>query len=78
MIIKKGTRFKNNYNGHILTVVKDFEVSEGSGRKMVQLYCKFLKSSANLSGVSTMCQNRLFEGFTETKEKPPRTWVWSW
>jgi hypothetical protein len=78
MIIKKGTRFKNNYNGHILTVEKDFEVSESSGRKMVQLYCKFLKSSANLSGISIMCQNRLFEGFTETNEEPPRTWVWNW
>ena len=78
MIIKKGTRFKNNYNGHILTVVKDFEVNEDSGRKMTHLYSKFLKSSANLSGISKMCQNRLFEGFTETKEKPPRTWVWNW
>lgn len=77
MIVKKGTRFKNNYNGHILTVVEDFEVSKGSGRKMIQLYSKFLKSSANLSGIGKMCQNSLFEGFTETKEKPPRTWVWS-
>jgi hypothetical protein len=78
MIVKKGTRFKNNYNGHILTVEKDFEVSEGSGRKMVWLYCKFLKSSANLSGISIMCQNRLFEGFTETNEEPPHIWVWNW
>ena len=76
MIVKKGTRFKNNYNGHILTVVKDFEVNEGSGRKMVQLYSKFLKSSAELKGISKMCQNHLFEGFTETKEKPPLVWNW--
>ena len=26
-LIKKGTKFKNNFNGKILTIVKDFEVT---------------------------------------------------
>jgi hypothetical protein len=69
-LIKKGTKFKNNFNGKILTIVKDFEVTlpidKKSGRKFAMAYNPELESGYNPSGVERYSIGSLFGGgFTQ-------------
>jgi lipopolysaccharide biosynthesis glycosyltransferase len=69
-LIKKGTKFKNNFNGKILTVAKDFEVTlpidKKSGRKFVMMYSPEYKSGYNPSGIERFQMRDLFNGgFTQ-------------
>ena len=69
-LIKKGTKFKNNFNGKILTVAKDFEVTlpidEKSGRKFAMIYSPEYESGYNPSGIERSSIGSLFRGgFTQ-------------
>ena len=69
-LIKKGTKFKNNYNGKILTVAKDFEVTfpidKKSGRKFMMMYSPEYESGYNPSGIERKMIGWLFSGgFTQ-------------
>jgi hypothetical protein len=69
-LIKKGTKFKNNFNGKILTVTKDFEVTlpidKKSGRKFAMIYNPEFESGYNPSGIERHTIGSLFRGgFTQ-------------
>ena len=69
-LIKKGTKFKNNFNGKILTVAKDFEVTlpidKKSGRKFAMMYSPEYESGYNPSGIERFQIGYLFKGgFTQ-------------
>jgi hypothetical protein len=65
-LIKKGTKFKNNSNGKILTVDKDFEVTlpidKKSGRKFAMMYSPEYESGYNPSGIERFSIGSLFRG----------------
>jgi hypothetical protein len=69
-LIKKGTKFKNNFNGKILTVAKDFEVTlpidKKSGRKFAMMYSPEYESATYPSGIKRFQIGYLFKGgFTQ-------------